>query len=103
MTYPSAIEATLRQIAGVGPEYRVFVERAGAMDDLRIESEVDRIWLRGQGGDPVASQAALLKKIAGELRHDLGIRVEVKLVEAGTFEPMVFKARRVIDKRAAST
>lgn len=101
--YPSAIEATLRQIAGVGCEYRVFVEKTGAMDELRIEVEVDRIWLQNRGDDVAIAQAGLLNKLAEELRHDLGIRVDVKLVDAGTFEPMVFKARRVIDKWAAST
>jgi phenylacetate-CoA ligase len=101
--YPSAIEATLRQIDGVGSEYRVFVEKHGAMDDLRIEVEVDRPWLNAQGDDAAAARAHLVKKLADELRHDLGIRVDVQLVDAGTFEQMVFKARRVIDKRTPAT
>lgn len=99
--YPSAIEATLRQIAGVGAEYRVFVEKTGAMDALRIEVELDRSWLKAQ--DAADAQARLAKTLSDELRHDLGIRVDVRLVDAGTFEPMVFKARRVIDKRTAAT
>jgi phenylacetate-CoA ligase len=101
--YPSAIEASLRQIPGVGAEYRVFVEKAGAMDSLRIEVEADRTWLKEQGGDESEAQSRLVAKLAEELRHDLSIRVDVQLVAAGTFEPMVFKARRVIDKRTAST
>lgn len=101
--YPSAIEASLRQVPGVGAEYRVFVEKSGVMDDLRIEVEVDRSWLQDQAGDAAAVRDGLAKKLADELRHDLSIRVDVELVDAGTFEPMVFKARRVIDKRTAAT
>ena len=101
--YPSAIEASLRQVPGVGAEYRVFVEKSGAMDGLRVEVEVDRLWLKEQAGDTATAREGLAKKLAEELRHDLSIRVDVQVVDAGTFEPMVFKARRVIDKRTTAT
>lgn len=96
--YPSAIEAALRQIEGMGAEYRVLVERPGVMDEMRLEAEPDEIWLRGQA-DGGAASARLGRSIADALKRDLGIRVEVAIVAAGTYEKMLFKARRVIDRR----
>jgi phenylacetate-CoA ligase len=97
--YPSAIEAALRQIEGVGAEYRVVVERPGAMDEIRLEAEPDEIWLRRQADAQLAT-TRLHAAIADALRHDLGVRVDVRIVTPGTYEKMLFKARRVIDRRA---
>lgn len=39
--YPSAVEDTMRQVTGVGAEYRILLEKDGAMDELIVESEWD--------------------------------------------------------------
>lgn len=96
--YPSAIEGALRQVPGVGAEYRIVVERQGALDELRLEVEPDADWTKQQTGDVCA---LLTESIVERLRREIGLRVGVKVVEPGTFEKMLFKARRVIDRRPA--
>lgn len=96
--YPSAIEDTVRRISGVGAEYRVVVEKSGAMDELTIESEWDPHWLAAQPEAGVACRV-LEQTLRDALRKTVGLRCEVRLVEPGSQESQVFKARRVIDRR----
>ena len=49
----------------------------------------------GNGRDELAG------RIAARLTTGLMIRVPVELLEPGTLPPTVFKARRVVDQRAA--
>jgi phenylacetate-CoA ligase len=97
--YPSAIENTLRPIPGVGREYRIIVEKRGALDELMIETEYDAQSLSGEW-DLDGAKRRLAEEIAAQLRRTIGLRCFISVVEPGTFEPMIFKARRVIDKRA---
>jgi phenylacetate-CoA ligase len=97
--YPSALENSLRQVAGVGAEYRIIVEKQGAMDELRVECEYDPGWLRAQPGDPQAAKDALVGSIEAALKRTTGLRCPAALVEPGTHETQLFKARRVIDRR----
>ena len=97
--YPSAIEDTMRRVAGVGAEYRVVVEKDGAMDELTVESEWDQHWLASQPEAGVACRE-LEETLRVALRKTIGLRCEVRLVEPGRQESQLFKARRVIDRRA---
>lgn len=96
--YPSAIDDTVRRVPGVGAEYRVVVEKRGAMDELTIESEWDPHWLATHGDVGGASQE-LEETLRTALRKAIGLRCEVRLVEPGSQESQLFKARRVIDRR----
>ncbi|MGO9772852.1 MAG: phenylacetate--CoA ligase family protein [Roseiarcus sp.] len=95
--YPSAIENAMRRVPGVGAEYRVIVEKARALDEMRLEVEPEDDSLLA----PAAEEARqkLVRAITEELRRQIGLRVEVRLVPAGTYEKFLFKARRVIDRR----
>jgi phenylacetate-CoA ligase len=86
--YPSAVEAVLRDHEAGGGEYRIVVERRGDLDELRVELETD-----GTVAD--AARADL----EARLKDRLMVRTGVRFVPEGTFEPQVFKARRVIDHR----
>ncbi|ALL79370.1 phenylacetate--CoA ligase (plasmid) [Pseudonocardia sp. EC080610-09] len=86
--YPSAVEAVLRDHEAGGSEYRIVVERRGDLDELRVELETD-----GTVAD--AARADL----EARLKDRLMVRTGVRFVPEGTFEPQVFKARRVIDHR----
>jgi phenylacetate-CoA ligase len=101
--YPSALENTLRQIEGVGAEYRVVVEKRGAMDELRVECEYDARWLASVPGDPGLAKADLTAVIESALKRTTGLRCPVRLVDPGTHETQLFKARRVIDRRPSLT
>jgi phenylacetate-CoA ligase len=96
--YPSAIEDTVRQVPGVGAEYRVIVEKHGAMDELTIESEWDAHWLAVQP-DPQTACEELQATLQSALRKTTGLRCEIRLLEPGSHESQLFKARRVVDRR----
>lgn len=96
--YPSAIEDTVRRVPGVGAEYRVVVEKRGAMDELTIESEWDPRWLALQSDRPAACEQ-LQATLQSALRKITGLRCEIRLLEPGSHETQLFKARRVVDRR----
>ena len=96
--YPSAVEDTLRKVEGVGAEYRLIVEKRGAMDEIRIECEYDPRWLSAQSGAEGARQD-LIARMDAALKRTIGLRCPVEIVEPGTHEARLFKARRVVDRR----
>ncbi|MBK8739129.1 MAG: AMP-binding protein [Betaproteobacteria bacterium] len=98
--YPSAVESALRQIPGVGQEYRIMVEKAGALDEMRLEVEPAQPALMAESA--AAARGALEQAIVEELRRHIGLRVDVRMVAPGTFEAMLFKSRRVVDLRKAA-
>lgn len=92
--FPSAVEYALRAVDGLGLEFRIRVSRQGSMDEIRVEAELSQSF-RGSAQD----REQLRHRVAEELKHRCLIRIPVTLVEPGTFERAVLKARRVIDER----
>ena len=89
--YPSAIEHALRGVDGLGLEFRVFVDREAAMDELTVEAEVaDGVDLRN---------ADLRGRATEALRYHCQVRIGLELVPPDTFERTTMKARRVVDRR----
>lgn len=91
--YPSAIEHALRELSGLGLEFRILVDRQGTMDRISVQAET----AVGFAGPP----ADLAARAAEALRYRCQIRIPVELVAPGTFERTTLKARRVIDRRPA--
>jgi phenylacetate-CoA ligase len=87
--YPSDIEETLRVIEGMGTEFRIMLERHGELDEVIVEVEYD----------PSLDQLHFQVQAEDKLKTNLGLRINVKPCEPGTFSRTEFKARRVIDKR----
>lgn len=88
--YPSAIEAAVRSIDGLGNEFRVVVDRDGEMDEITVQVEVE---------EARSDREALREEAARRIRDNVHIRVPVEVVEPGTFERSTLKAKRVIDER----
>ncbi|MBM3979809.1 MAG: phenylacetate--CoA ligase [Planctomycetes bacterium] len=82
--YPSAIEAIVRRFAEVA-EYRVHVNRANPLADLRLEIEP----ATGDG-------QALADSIGRAVRDELLFRVDVTPCPPGSLPRFEMKARRVI-------
>ncbi|HEV7282517.1 MAG TPA: AMP-binding protein [Pirellulaceae bacterium] len=82
--FPTAIEAILREAPEI-VEYRLIAEKAGEMDELRIEVEAS-------SSDP--------ERISRLLQVRLGLRVAVALVEPGSLPRFEAKGKRFIDNRA---
>jgi len=93
--FPSQIEEVLFEIEGTEPHYQIVVERKGRLDDITVLVEVsERIFF-----DEMKKQQELKELIKSRLSAELGISVNVKLVEPKSIERFEGKAKRVIDKR----
>ncbi len=93
--FPSQIESVLFAIEGTEPHYQIVVDRKGAMDDVTVLVEVSEAIFF----DEMKKQNELISRIRNRLASELGISVEVKLVEKKTLERSEGKAMRVLDKR----
>jgi phenylacetate-CoA ligase len=93
--FPSQIEAILFEIEGTEPHYQIVIDRKGALDDITVQVEVEESIFF----DEMTKQTELIALIKKRLASELGIAVEVKLVEKKSLERSTGKAKRVIDKR----
>jgi phenylacetate-CoA ligase len=93
--FPSQIETVLFEIEGTEPHYQIILDRKGHLDELTVLVEVsEEIFF-----DEMKKQHELVDLIKRRLASELGIQVEVKLVEKKTLERFESKAKRVIDRR----
>jgi phenylacetate-CoA ligase len=88
--FPSNVETLLLGVDGVGPHYRLIVNRAGELDEVRVECEP---------ADPGVDRRALASRLETLLRDHTGIRIEVSVVEPGAIPRSEGKAVRVVDRR----
>lgn len=98
--YPSAVEAVLRRVEGLGPEFQIVVERPAAMDEMRIRAELTPEAARSLESASAESREAIAREAEHRLKTALHIRIPVDLLAPGTLPPTVFKARRVVDERS---
>ena len=86
--YPNAVENALAGVDGVGPEYRIVIERPAELDVFRLEIE------------------ALADDVAGTVRDRVksavGVGPEVVVHRPDTLETTEFKSRRIDDRRNAA-
>ncbi len=94
--FPTQIEEVLFEIEGTEPHYRIIVEREYHQDKATVLVEVvEAIFF-----DEMKKQRQLVDRIKKQLASELGVSVDVKLVEEKTLERFEGKGQRVIDKRA---
>ena len=93
--FPQQIEAVLFEIEGTEPHYQIIIDRKGALDDATVLVEAsEKIFF-----DEMKKQKELIDTIKKRMATELGISVEVKLVEKKSIERFEGKAKRVIDNR----
>lgn len=93
--FPTQIESVLFEIEGTEPHYRLIVERENNEDKMTVMVEVvESIFF-----DEMKKQRALVETIKKRLAAELGIGVQIKLVEERSLERFNGKGTRVIDKR----
>jgi phenylacetate-CoA ligase len=93
--FPSQIESVLFEIEGTEPHYQIVVDRKGAMDEVTVLVEAaESIFF-----DRMRTQSGMVETIRKRLAQELGITVDVKLVEKKTLQRFEGKAKRVIDRR----
>jgi phenylacetate-CoA ligase len=76
--YPSAVDALVRSLEGVG-EYRVVLSTRGALTEMRLEVE---------------GEAAVAGELESLFEQRLCLRIPVRAVGAGTLPQFEMKARR---------
>ena len=92
--FPSEIEAVLFEIEGTAPHYQIVLERRDGEDLLTVVVEA------GSGpGSTAGEWPGLRAAIARRLAAELGVSVEVDVVEPRTLARFDGKARRVVDRR----
>jgi phenylacetate-CoA ligase len=91
--YPSAIERALRETDGLGLEFRIYVDRVGAMDEVTVAVEPAR------ETDDEAQTEAMRARALDALSHRCQVRLGCEIVAPGSFERTTMKARRVVDRR----
>ena len=93
--FPSQIESVLLGIEGTQPHYQIVVDRHGALDDMEVRVEVEEKVF----SDKVRALEAFERTVSNKLENALGLRVRVRLMEPGSIERSMGKAKRVIDQR----
>jgi phenylacetate-CoA ligase len=83
--YPTAVEEAVRQVTASG-EFRItFYSESGAMDEIKLEVELD------DGAD--------VRRLQDLIRQQLGLRVRLVPVAPGLLPRVEGKSRRVVDER----
>jgi len=93
--FPSQIESVLFDIEGTEPHYQIILEREDNTDNMTVLVEADESIFF----DEVKKQNSLIDLIKKRLATELGISVNIKLVEKKTLERFEGKANRVMDNR----
>jgi len=94
--FPSQIEFVLLRIEGVAPHYLITVDREpNGLDTLEVQVELTEKTF----SDKVSDLTAFGKKLEKELFDVLSVSAKVRLVQPGTIERSIGKAKRVVDKR----
>ena len=92
--FPSQIEAILVDIEGLKPNYQIVIDKAGALDTLDLQVEVNEKIFCDSGS--VKELQKIEKRIIKDMTDYLGITARVKLVEPNTLQKAQAK---IIDKR----
>jgi phenylacetate-CoA ligase len=88
--YPSLIEQIILTVDGVGPHYRLILERPGPMDELTLECEPSAL-----DGD----RDGLRQTLETNLKEGTGVRIAVSVLDPGSVPRSEGKAVRVVDRR----
>lgn len=97
--FPSQIETILMQTQGAEPHYQIIVDRERAMDIIEIQVEVTR----GMLSDEVKQMEMIKTALQQRIKSSLGISAKITLAEPNSLERSFGKAKRVIDRRNASS
>jgi phenylacetate-CoA ligase len=92
--FPSQIEDRLHALEEFGDEFRIVVEKKGALDSLDLVVE--------QADDSQLPTEEFGKTVRSSVKSEIGITPDVTVVEMGELERTQFKADRVKDERELS-
>jgi len=93
--FASQIGTLLLDIGGADLRYQIVIDRKGAMDEVTVLVEAAGAAFAGQD----RRQAGLAESMRKQLAHDLGITVDVRVVEKETLPRVDGKIMPVVDHR----
>jgi phenylacetate-CoA ligase len=95
IVFPSQIEKALLKIEGLEPHYQIIVTRPHHLDELEVMVETSPVLF----SDEVKHVEEIKKNIENKIHSEIGLRVNISLVEPKSLPRSDGKAVRVIDKR----
>lgn len=95
IVFPSQIERALLKIEGMEPQYQIIVTRPEHLDELEVQVEASPALF----SDEVKHVEEVKRMIEKQIHSEIGLRVNVTLVEPESLPRSEGKAIRVIDKR----
>jgi phenylacetate-CoA ligase len=95
IVFPSQIEKALLKIEGLEPQYQIIVTRPHHLDELEVQVETSPALF----SDEVKHVEEIKKNIENKIHSEIGLRVNISLVEPKSLPRSEGKAVRVIDKR----
>ncbi len=93
--FPSQIEKALLEMDGIEPHYQIIVSRPHLLDVMEVQVEASPELF----SDEIKELVGIRKKIEDNIRNEIGLQIDVTLVEPKTLPRSEGKAVRVIDKR----
>ena len=93
---PAKIASLLFEVEGTEPNYRIVIDRKGALDEVTVLVESAGELPFGQERRHVGTTVETIRK---RLTHELGVTVDVKLVERKALDTADGKPVRVLDNR----
>ncbi|WP_407947011.1 phenylacetate--CoA ligase family protein [Phoenicibacter congonensis] len=93
--FPSQIEQVLTSFPEIATQYQIILTTRGSLDhvELRVETVHDFPF------DEIRKLEELKRRLGSELKSNLQVSVDIKLVEPKTIERSEGKAKRIIDLR----
>lgn len=93
--FPSQIEQVITHFPEIATQYQIILTNKGPLDriQLNVETEPDFPF------DEIRKLEDLKKRLAAELKSNLQISVDIKIVEPKSIERSEGKAKRIIDLR----
>jgi phenylacetate-CoA ligase len=94
--FPSQIESLLLEVEGTSPHYLIVLSRTGALDDLEVKVEVSPAVF----SDEIRGLETLRSTLHERIKSLYGLTAKITLVEPGSIERSMGKAKRVLDLRS---
>jgi phenylacetate-CoA ligase len=88
--YPTAVENLVGEVAGLSQHYEQHISRVDGMDRLLVKVEA---------ASESGNRDELAACLAGHLRDNIGVRLEIEVVEVGALPRYELKTRRIFDSR----
>jgi phenylacetate-CoA ligase len=90
--FPTQVEEQIFGCAGLSAHYQIEVTREGRLDAMRV-------WSRRATTSPTRPRGAQAELLCRHIKDLIGVSATVSVLDPGTLERSLGKAKRVVDKR----